>query len=54
VVKRYVHGNGPRTACGLRCEAEIYASGSGRFEKIVRFDTVNRVNAGLLFKHKGT
>lgn len=35
-------------------EAGNYASGSRRFEKIVRFATVDCVKAGWLVKHKGT
>jgi restriction system protein len=35
-------------------EAGIYESGSRRFEKIVRFGTVDCVKAGWLVKHKGT
>ena len=34
-------------------EAGNYASGSRRFEKIVRFATVDCVKAGWLVKHKG-
>jgi restriction system protein len=35
-------------------EAGFYESGSRRFEKIVRFATVDCVKAGWLLKHKGT
>lgn len=35
-------------------EAGLYASGDRRFEKIVRFATVDCVKAGWLVKHKGT
>lgn len=35
-------------------EAGVYESGSRRFEKIVRFATVDCVKAGWLLKHKGT
>jgi restriction system protein len=35
-------------------EGGVYASGSRRFEKIVRFATVDCVKAGWLLKDKGT
>lgn len=35
-------------------EADNYESGGGRFEKIVRFTTVDCVKAGWLIKEKGT
>lgn len=35
-------------------EAGNYAKGARRFEKIVRFATVDCVKAGWLVKHKGT